>query len=241
MEAQIKALTQDVFSEHVRPLERQLNVYGVPHLGDFSLIERCVKTDGLAMLRSNSQDNMRYLFSAWRGQNPKRGLHFLRTYLQLLWPNGWSVTQLWQDKSKPYPSALVAPTDAAALAAIRQTHFLTSRLNVDVSTDAETGTGLASVARSLRSILPAKFVVVLRKLRTGQTITGVASVGSACKAAFTEGLCDLLQSNPALSLDFVNTSQPTLALDFAANKYTGYVQDDMNTTDGLYQIWSNEL
>jgi hypothetical protein len=101
LEAELKQLVLFLFETHLRDAERELNVYGVPHLGSLSLIERHVKREGLALIRTEEQA-MRYLYKAWRARNPKRGLHFLRMYLQLLWPNGWIVEQLWQDKNKPY-------------------------------------------------------------------------------------------------------------------------------------------
>lgn len=187
IESQIKALEVEVFQEHIRAQERRLNVFGSPHLGDFSLVEQWVKADGLSMLRGNAQENMRYLFKAWRSRNPRRGLHFLRTYLQLLWPNGWRVSQLWQRKDAPYPTALVSKDDMPEGTNMRVNHYLTSRINVDVTTDAESGTGVASVSRSIRAVVGAKFLVALRSIRFSSTTLTVASIGTASQHISTSG------------------------------------------------------
>jgi hypothetical protein len=179
----------DAFRDFLRSLEREIGVYGAPHLGGFDQVERWVKADGLAMARGGSQDAMRYLFKAWRARNPKRGLHFLRTYLQLLWPNAWAVDQLWQKKSQPYGQALYGREELLARGVINidDDHFLTSRLNVDVAAQEGTGAELLQVSRSLRYVCPAKYVVNLRLLRKSQITFKTASVFSACQALDTAG------------------------------------------------------
>lgn len=178
VETQLKALTMEVFQDFIRDNEREMNTFGMPHLGSFAHIERWVKADGLAMVRGNSEDAMRYLFNAWRSRNPKRGLHFLRTYLQLLWPGGWVVNQLWQRKSAPYPTALYALEEMPPGTTPSDDHFLTSRINVDIVSTEESGVGLASVANSIRSACGAKFVVTLRNMRQSTSTMTVVSLGT---------------------------------------------------------------
>lgn len=187
LEAQFKQMTMEVFQESIRFLEREINVFGAPHLGSFEQVERWVKADGLAMVRGEDEDSMRYLFKAWRGQNPKRGLHFLRTYLQLLWPNGWSVSQLWQKKTAPYPLALATKDDFADGVDPAQTHYLTSRVNVDIETDEESGLGLSQVAKSIRYICGAKFLLALRVLRQSRMDFRMASIFSGTDMLLTSG------------------------------------------------------
>lgn len=179
LEQQLKALTLDLIGEYFRFYEREINAYGMPHLADFELIERWVKSDGLAMVRANSQDAMRYLFKAWRSRNPKRGLHFLRTYLQLLWPDGWAAEQLWQRKDKAYPEGLVSTLDTPIAGDPRRDYYLTSRVNIDVYAEGEDGKGLSSVARALRTTLSAKFVVMIRLLRNITTQFEIVNTGQA--------------------------------------------------------------
>lgn len=94
-----EALGQDSFDA---------NVLGAAHLGSFDLVRRMVNHDGLVLLPGEREEAAtRYLYRAWKsGDVQKRGLHFLRTYLELLAPGMFQVTQLWHDKSKPYPTAL---------------------------------------------------------------------------------------------------------------------------------------
>ncbi len=161
VESDLKRVFIDLYYDFMRAGERRLNVYGSPHLGSFGLIERFVKEDGLAMIRKEDEDAMRYLFRAWKARNPKRGLHFLRTYLQMLWPNAWTAEQMWQDKSIAYPNGLVVESMAVSPA----THFLTSRVVASVEDDDETGANLTQIAPALRATLGAKFLLFLTLLR----------------------------------------------------------------------------
>lgn len=173
VELQLKSLTAEVFREYCRAYERELNVYGIPHLGSFDLVEQWVKADGLAMVRGNSQEAMRYLFKAWRARNPKRGLHFLTMYLNLLWPGAASADQLWQQKALAYPDGLVKRSEI--MGEPREGHFLTSRVAVEVDSEDESGAGLQSVRRALRSVLGAKFILLLRLVRSLKTDLGALS------------------------------------------------------------------
>lgn len=94
LEAELKALFIKLFEDHMRAAERRLNLYGMPHLGDIELIESAMKDAGLAVLRRNTTRSG-FLLKAARSRNPRRGLHFLRQYLQSVWPNVWMVEPLW--------------------------------------------------------------------------------------------------------------------------------------------------
>lgn len=85
------------------------SVLGTPHLGSFELVRRTVNHDGLVLLKGEREEAAtRYLYRAWKsGDVQKRGLHFLRTYLQLLFPEQSEVKQLWHDKRFPYGDALI--------------------------------------------------------------------------------------------------------------------------------------
>lgn len=84
-------------------------VLGAAHLGSFDLVQKMVNHDGLVLLKGTREESAtRYLYRAWKsGDVQKRGLHFVRTYLQLLFPGESSVQQMWHDKRFPYGEAFV--------------------------------------------------------------------------------------------------------------------------------------
>lgn len=171
VEAQLKALTLDLFREYFRVHERELNVYGAPHLGSYELVERWLKADGLSVVRGNSREAVRYLFKAWRARNPRRGLAFLKTYLQLLWPGSWTVEQMWQPKDRPYPMGLEERQYISGDP--HATHYLTSRVIADVEDLDEDGYGLEQIKPGLRSTLGAKFLLVVRLARRWHSGLGI--------------------------------------------------------------------
>ena len=106
----IKQLTLDLFDKHLGKQSFDANVLGMAHLGSFDLVRRCIQADGLGMLRSDQEEAAtRYLYRAWRAQDTQgRGLHFLRTYLQLLFPGEAELEQLWHDSRFPYGDAFLS-------------------------------------------------------------------------------------------------------------------------------------
>jgi hypothetical protein len=185
LEAELKQLVLFLFETHLRDAERELNVYGVPHLGSLPLIERHVKREGLALIRTE-EPAMRYLYKAWRARNPKRGLHFLRMYLQLLWPNGWIVEQLWQDKSMPYPTAL-SSASSIGNADPSATHYLTSRIRVSIDDEGEMGMNIPMVAPALRAVIAAKYVLQLSLLKRFENEIGLFNGAMAQQFYRAEG------------------------------------------------------
>jgi len=128
---------------------------GAPHLGTFDLVRRAMTADGLALLKSDREEQVtRYLHKAWvASDNQGRGLHFLRTYLQMLYPNEWQLFQLEQDKSIPYPSALQYDSGN------RETHFLTSRLNVLIDGNSANAMLLGRLVPILTSVIAARLII----------------------------------------------------------------------------------
>ncbi|WP_211474991.1 hypothetical protein [Collimonas humicola] len=185
LEAELKQLVLFLFKTHLRDAERELNVYGVPHLGSLPLIERHVKREGLALIRTE-EPAMRYLYKAWRARNPKRGLHFLRMYLQLLWPNGWIVEQLWQEKNKPYPTALSSASSIGS-ADPGATHYLTSRIRVSIDDEGEMGMNIPMVAPALRAVIAAKYVLQLSLLKRFENEIGLFNGAMAQQFYRAEG------------------------------------------------------
>lgn len=153
VEKELKALFKELFDTYVRPDERYVNLLGTPHLGSYELLHSSLAADGLSIYQGgvSGMESGLYLLRAWRAHNPKRGLHLLKTYLQLLWPNVWECVQMWQDKAQAYPTAL-SDKDGG-------NHFLTSRVHVSLPARATNGSDLNSVQYGLRSTLPARFVM----------------------------------------------------------------------------------
>lgn len=196
VEADLKQMVIDLFGQSLRPTERAVNVYGMPHLGPFDLIERIVNSDGLGLYRREDEAAMRYLFKAWRARNPRRGLTFLRTYLQLLWPNEHECEQLWQSKADPYPTNLVSRDEIAA-ANPDATHYLTCRVRVAINELDEVGEGLRRVLPSLHAVVPARFVLLISVNRDFESIgansVAMSNGGSCGIHAFFEGYARLPQ------------------------------------------------
>jgi len=169
-ERDIKQVFIDLFENYIRRQERDANVYGVPHLGSFNLVSRHVERDGLALLNNSDEPAMRYLFKAWKARNPKNGLHFLRTYLQLLWPNSWELDQQWQDKNEPYPTALSAVRyiPSAVGGDASDTHYLTCRIVAAIEFDGNPFE-MIKIEPALRSSLGAEFLLELRVLVKAET------------------------------------------------------------------------
>lgn len=152
VEDELKQLFCKLFIEHLGPDVFDANVLGMAHLGSLDLVRRAVNYDGLVLLRGDREEPAtRYLYRAWKsGDVQGRGLHFLRTYLQMLFPNNSSAYQLYQRKDVAYPAAL-SETGG-------DDYFLTSRVQVLVDAEVVPGNQLDSVYKSIVSILPARFV-----------------------------------------------------------------------------------
>ena len=155
---QLKQIFMMLFNKYLRDQERDLNLHGMAHLGSFDLVSRFVERDGLALPNNGDKDAMRYLYQAWRGRNPKRGLHFLNTYLQIIFGDKAHAKQQWHLKSKTYPTGLVdTPDDGSG------TKYLTSRINVALDASLlETGDINVILGRTLpamRSAIGAKYIL----------------------------------------------------------------------------------
>lgn len=155
LESELKKVFLAVFEKLVRERERALNLYGMAHLGGDELVARNLYGDGLAVIRRDAE-RVRFLLKAWRARNPKRGMLFLRTYLQTIWPNEWRIDQFWH----PIATALEYPAHKTTYGSPK-THFLTSRVRVGVTVEADDGTGLVAMQKALRSTLAARLVLEL--------------------------------------------------------------------------------
>lgn len=168
LESELKALFMEMLGEFLRPGEREINTLGTPHLGSFGQIERAVKAEGLALFRRTDEGAMRHLFRAWRARNPKRGLHILSCYLQLLWPDNYVVEQLHQNSAKPYPTEL-HPVEGPG-------RFRTSRVRVVVDSTDLTGADVLASIPALRSVVPARILLDFVLLGRFDLTLGIACV-----------------------------------------------------------------
>ncbi|MGL5947915.1 MAG: hypothetical protein ACRCYV_02500 [Aeromonas sp.] len=108
IEAELQAIFLELFAR-VGKDTFDASVLGAAHLGSFELVRKMVNHDGLVLLAGEREEAAtRYLYRAWKsGDIQKRGLHFVRTYLQLLFPEQAQVRQLWHYQDKPYGSGFV--------------------------------------------------------------------------------------------------------------------------------------
>ena len=157
VEDDLKRLFLDLFSDFLSADTFDANVLGAAHLGSFDLVRKAVNADGLVLLQGDREEAAtRYLYRAWKSEDVQgRGMHFLRTYLQMLFPNQWQVEQLWQDKTLPYPTAL--RPDPPPLVDGDNGYFLTSRLKVLLDYSSETKE-ISKLEDIIHAVIPARFV-----------------------------------------------------------------------------------
>lgn len=154
LDAETKALFMDLFESYIRITERRINTYGTPHLGDITVIERAIKQDGLSLFRRDDTTDkfMAEILRGWRSIHSRRGLGFLRFYLQMLWPNAFEIKDYWQIKNVAYPNGLsiIEGPDK----------FLTSRKIVHLFAGQVTDpTEVVKIQAALRQIVPARIVL----------------------------------------------------------------------------------
>lgn len=107
IEADCKQLAIDLFMNHLSATVFDANVIGAAHLGSLELIRKTISMDGLVLLQGDREEAAtRYLYRAWKSCDLQgRGLHFLRIYLQLLYPGECTITQKWHTDNN-YPDFL---------------------------------------------------------------------------------------------------------------------------------------
>ena len=162
-EEELRNLMLDVFDKTLAEDVFDVNVSGSKHLGSFDLVRRAVNADGLVLRQGDTEESAtRYLYRAWNSRNVQgRGLHFLRTYLQLLFPNLCTVEQMWQQKDKPYPTALVTSGDSMVTPIDPEKMFLTSRVEIALDLSVTTR-NIRTLTNIIRSITPARLVPQFR-------------------------------------------------------------------------------
>ena len=162
VENDLRNLFIDLFESLMAQSAFDLNVIGVGHLGSMDLIRKLVNVDGLALIDGEREETAtRYLYKAWKSRNKNgRGFHFLATYLQLLFPNGYAIEQMAQEKSGTYPNEL------SPLARADSTKFSTSRVRVAIDSSKTTWENIDKMAPILSSIIPARLILYFAMLTT---------------------------------------------------------------------------
>lgn len=187
VEAEFKQLFLRLYQQRVAPSVNAINLYGMPMLGDTSLLERYISIDGLAVLRTTTVDEIRHLFHAWRYNNPQRGTAFLKAYLNALFGPVYTVSQLWCPIKGRYPDDAVSEEEIASIGANKADYFLTSRLRVDI----ETKVVPERILRAALSAVAARFVLELRTAKTLKFSYKVAAPGRmviTCRATGSTAL-----------------------------------------------------
>jgi len=171
------------------------NVLGAAHLGSFDLVRRMVNHDGLVLLPGEREEAAtRYLYRAWKsGDVQKRGLHFVRTYLQLLFPGQAEVRQLWHRKGDPYGTSFIKnePRDPYWF------HFLGAKgLKLDASW--RLGQPLSDITDSLEAYKPDETDLFLTSRI--EILLGLESIAegrnslTAANRPVTTGLLDVIRA-----------------------------------------------
>jgi hypothetical protein len=97
---------------------------------------------------------MREVFRAWRGQHSRRGLGFLEFYLQMLWPNAWTIKQQYHPIATANNYPLNISNDPIA------NSFLTSRVSVTIDPNQVTDPSeIVKMIPALRRVVPARIVL----------------------------------------------------------------------------------
>lgn len=171
-ENQLRNLFIALFGELLAVVVFDANVLGMPHLGSLDLVRKSVNADGLVLLQGDTEETAaRYIYRAWNARNNQmRGLHFLRTYLQVLFPNAATVNQLAQAKAFPYPTKLI-PLESA-----NSDYYSTSRIAISVEYDKVTHQELATMQPVLRAVIPARLTLDFSLLANQNNKTCVACV-----------------------------------------------------------------
>jgi hypothetical protein len=173
LESEFKALFLSLYRQYVSDDLSELMLYGMPHLSSDEVISMHLGRDGLAMLRDTTNERIRYLFHAWRYNNPQRGTAFLDTYLRTLFGPTFQINQLWCPVDGVYPHDAVSEAEVIALGESTDDYFLTSRLQVDIDTEIVP----LRIAEAAKTAVSAKFVLDVRLAKTISLVYKVAMLG----------------------------------------------------------------
>lgn len=168
------------------------NVLGMAHLGTLALVQRFINFDGLVVLGqpAYAEDAARYVYRAWKQRAKRgRGLFFLKTYLQCLFPGAWTVDQQMQLISGTYPHNL-QPRDTYG---DNPNYFLTSRIKITL--DAALTPDVSGLVPIISAIIPARFVpdlsTTLYATSEGGATYRCAATGNPSLTLYTSGSINL--------------------------------------------------
>lgn len=165
-EEELKRISIRLFIEQLSGSFNDVNVYGAPHLGSRVLLRQYLVSENIANFNATSLDgdNMRYLLMAWRYLNQKRGTHFLRTFITLVWGHTFQILPYYCRKSGHYPEDCLTLPEIELSSENIDDYFLTSRLQIFLT--GEIGYFPSEIGKSLNNALPARLQVqdVLRKI-----------------------------------------------------------------------------
>lgn len=213
VEADLQALFVRLYEETLATVDDEVNVYGAPHLGTLALIQRNLAQDGISVLNNVTEEGLRYLFRAWRFQNPRRGTHFLEAYLRVLFGDVYDINQLYHRIDGIYPTDLKTMSDILLAGDSESDYFLTSRLRVDLTTSEVP----ERVVSALRTVVAARLVLEVR-------------ISQSARSEFEMG-CSLSM------LNFFSASGEALA---PTDGIPGWQYDGVVVSDGNYVV-SNGL
>lgn len=185
-EDELKQIFIDLFSSLLASDAFDCNVLGAAHLGSMVLVRKSVNTDGLSLIfKENEEPAMRYLYRAWKAKDTQgRGLAFISTFLQLLYPGDFTIYQIWHEfverniyfgdderyldgdwdfkpeiEQKAYPQ-YTHRRPLGSLDEIPSDQCLTSRIEIDLgATFNPSNADIQAVARILNACLPARVVL----------------------------------------------------------------------------------
>lgn len=159
VEFELKQLMIRLFQKHLANPSADINCYGMPHLGSKDLLHKYLVAQNISNFNvgSLSEDSARYLVSALRFKNLKRGTHLLATFLICAWGTDFEISPLYQHKDKPYPQELKTAEEIQENRENGNDYFLTSRLRVILY--GTEGYFSTEIAKSLNQILPARLFV----------------------------------------------------------------------------------
>lgn len=171
VESELRDLMVELYNETLAEKDSEINVYGAPHLGPFSLVERWIAQDGLSVIRQNDEAALRYLFKAWRSRNPRRGTHFLAVYLRVLFGD-FEIAQLHMPKLGEYPEGLKSELEITQAGESLDDYYLTSRLRVDLTADVVP----ERILRAMKSTVAARLILQVRVSKRSRMSVGTAQV-----------------------------------------------------------------
>jgi len=162
IETDLKQLFLFIFDLFLSSKTSNVLVSANPQLGSVDFVKRYMSFYGITLVNSTLlEDDFKYILKSWTGKNNKvRGLGFLRTYLQVAYPNQVIINQLTQSKAVEYPLKTYYLNDTID----DNDKFLTSRVEFDLNNIVDF-LSEKSIKNIIGSILPARFVPVFKSWR----------------------------------------------------------------------------